>query len=164
MNISGPTASSPLKTVLVAGEGALARIVTQVLTASGAQVAEHCDAVDSVVCCVTSRPGMDQQLADVDDTAFKAGLDASLGATFRLSRQALPPLLARSGSLVYCVAGDDDICLQAVQTLMRSIVYQYGPQGVRANLVKVGGDLQAAAALVQFLVSDDASFVNGATL
>ena len=47
---------------------------------------------------------------------------------------------------------------------MRSIVYQYGPQGVRAKLVKVGADVQVAAGLVQFLVSDDASFVNGATL
>ena len=114
MNTFAPTASSPLKAVLVAGDGALARIVTQVLKAGGARVAEHCDGVDSVVCCVASRPGMDRQLADVDVTEFKAGLDASLGATFRLSRQALPPLLARNGSLIYCVAGDDDICLQAV--------------------------------------------------
>jgi hypothetical protein len=164
MNASDLQAAAAISAVLVAGENALAHAIALAMTGAGIRVVTDYVAVDSVVCCVVARPGVKQLLADLDEAVFRTGIQNSLEATFRVSRKALPHLLARKGSLVYCVAGDDDICVQAVQTLMRGIVYQYGPQGVRANLVKAGTDVKAAAALVRFLVSGDASFMNGATL
>jgi hypothetical protein len=161
-----PDASPTIATraVWIAGDNDLSHAVARELATAAVKLVGSGDAFDSVVCCVSVRPGSYQALADVDLAAFKADINASLRTAFTVSRQALCGLAERRGSLVYCVARDDEICLQAVQTLMRSIVYQYGPQGVRANLVQVGDDVQAAVALVRFLVSADASFMNGASV
>jgi NAD(P)-dependent dehydrogenase (short-subunit alcohol dehydrogenase family) len=148
----------------IAGDGALGRVIAAAAVARGVQVLASIDAVDCVACCVPGRFVQTQLLANVDEQAFKESIDNSLGAAFRLTRQALPRLQQCRGSLVYCVANSDDIVMQAVQTLMRGVVYQYGPQGIRANLVLVGDDVAAAVERVCFLMGDDATFISGTTL
>jgi NAD(P)-dependent dehydrogenase (short-subunit alcohol dehydrogenase family) len=164
MSIQSLDDNPTVKSVHIAGDAALGRVIAAAAVARGVNVLADFDAVDCVVCCVPTRFVQTQLLANVEKQKFKESIDNSLGAAFRLSRQALPRLQQCAGSLVYCVANSDDIVMQAVQTLMRSIVYQYGPQGVRANQVLVGDDVSAAVERVCFLMGDDAAFISGTTL
>ena len=85
---------------------------------------------------------------DVDDRAWQASLDANLTSAFVVAREALPQLIARRGSmtLISSIAGLNaglDVCpyvttKHALIGLGRSLARDYGPRGVRVNVVCPG--------------------------
>ncbi|MBA2934807.1 SDR family oxidoreductase [Sphingomonas sp. CGMCC 1.13654] len=103
---------------------------------------------------------------------FASTIDCLLADTMHATRTALPRLLERQGALVFS-APDADIGIAAiaasaaVETLVRSIAYQYGAHGIRANVIRTPGPASPAgpedvARLALFLLSADASFMTGA--
>jgi NAD(P)-dependent dehydrogenase (short-subunit alcohol dehydrogenase family) len=105
---------------------------------------------------------------------FATAIDDLLADTIRATRTALPRLLERRGALVFSVpdAGLGIAAITAgaaIETLVRSIAYQYGAHGVRANVIRTPGPASPAGAedvarLALFLLSPDASFMTGALI
>lgn len=85
---------------------------------------------------------------ETDDLTWQASLDANLTTAFVVAREALPQLIARRGSIVLIssIAGLNaglDVCpyvttKHALVGLGRSLARDYGPRGVRVNVVCPG--------------------------
>jgi NAD(P)-dependent dehydrogenase (short-subunit alcohol dehydrogenase family) len=128
--------------------------------------------IDTVFCSAERRPETMVRLGDMEPAAFREIMDVNLRGCFHIARQVLPELIRTGGSLILRAAAADAAgsnaayraSKQGLETLMRSIVYQYGPQGVRANAIVPIDDPAAVAQLVVMLASTDASYINGATL
>lgn len=85
---------------------------------------------------------------DTDDAAWRSSLDANLTSAFVVARETLPQLIARRGSmtLISSIAGLNaglDVCpyvttKHALIGLGRSLARDYGPRGVRVNVVCPG--------------------------
>jgi NAD(P)-dependent dehydrogenase (short-subunit alcohol dehydrogenase family) len=137
--------------------------------------------------------GVDALFAGPPDAAatdFDGVLLAHLTGAFHAARHGLPHLLKTGGAMVLTAGTDapgaDAIAHSAaaggVATLVRNIAHQYGPQGVRANAIALGGsdislppgvslagpavrgEKADATRLVLFLASSEASYVTGAVL
>ncbi len=84
----------------------------------------------------------------LSDTAWKDFLDSNLNSAFVVIREALPNLISRRGAIVVIssIAGlraGPDVCgytttKHALVGLARSVARDYGPFGVRANVVCPG--------------------------
>jgi NAD(P)-dependent dehydrogenase (short-subunit alcohol dehydrogenase family) len=91
------------------------------------------------------RPG---GLLDLSDDDWRATLDINLDSVFRLARAALPELLASGGSwvTVSSIAGlrasagaaAYAVSKAAVTMLTQTMAVEYGPRGVRANVICPG--------------------------
>jgi meso-butanediol dehydrogenase / (S,S)-butanediol dehydrogenase / diacetyl reductase len=85
---------------------------------------------------------------DTDDETWQASLDGNLTTAFVVAREALPQLIARRGNavLISSIAGLNaglDVCpyvttKHALIGLGRSLARDYGPRGVRVNVVCPG--------------------------
>lgn len=140
---------------------------------------------------------------ETTDEAWGRALDVGLTGAFRCAREALPHLLQTQGSIVFTSSVGalegfrSHAAYVAAKTgllgLARSLALDYGPQGVRVNVVCPGfietqiaadamrdpkqvrrvteksalkrtGKPEEVASAVLFLASDDASFITGAVL
>lgn len=114
------------------------------------------------------------RLASVVDASLvgQRGTRAQLSDLHHLARKSGPALLGQgAGSFVsIVVAAEDPVGAgreAGLDMLVRTLACEWGPQGVRANSVRVPADHGNAgevAAAVRYLVSSDAGFVNGAQL
>jgi NAD(P)-dependent dehydrogenase (short-subunit alcohol dehydrogenase family) len=88
-------------------------------------------------------------LGEVDDATWSRVLDVNITGPMRLTRAALPVMLAQGGGAVVTVASKASLGAGAagvsyttskhgVIGLVRSVAYFYGPQGVRSNAVLPG--------------------------
>lgn len=146
--------------------------------------------------------GSPKPLLETDDTQLDAVLDLMLKAPFRLAREVLPHM--KPGSAVISVSstyaivgglrgGAYSAAKAGLWGLTSHIAVQYGPQGIRANVVAPGvirtpmtearfddqrfvrmnremtphtrlGEVGDVAGTVAFLCSDQGSFINGQTI
>ncbi|PSL05955.1 3-oxoacyl-[acyl-carrier protein] reductase [Haloactinopolyspora alba] len=130
--------------------------------------------------------------AETTDEQWRAGIDATLGSAFNVSRAALP-LLPRGSSITAVTSINANLAApglpvyaaakSGVEGLVRQLALEYGPAGVRVNAVapamignadienvaegyplrRVGTPADVAEA-VAFLASDRAEFITGVTL
>lgn len=186
----------------VTDEGDVARVV--------AETAERYARIDGLVLNAGIIPP--GNVLDISLEDWKATIDTNLTGAFLLSRAALPHLLESRGAIVAvgsiaaAQAGPGLAAYgpskAAVVRLMQSIAVDFGPRGVRANVVNPGwirsemadiemdglhethgvtredayalvtrytpqrraGDSDEAAAAIAWLLSDDASYVNGSVV
>ena len=85
---------------------------------------------------------------ETDDAAWQASLQANLNSAFVLSRECLPALMQRQGSMVFVssiagLAAGPEVCgytttKHALIGLARSLARDYGHYGVRVNTVCPG--------------------------
>ncbi|MBM7787097.1 SDR family NAD(P)-dependent oxidoreductase [Tenggerimyces flavus] len=135
-----------------------------------------------------------------DDAHWQQQLDLNLFGAVRCTRAALPQLLRGKGNVVSIgsvngIAAFGDIAYSTakagLQNLVKNLTKQYGPRGLRFNVVAPGtirtrnwdgredmlrhlaqrlyplrrvGEPADIAAAVAFLASDDASWISGITL
>jgi NAD(P)-dependent dehydrogenase (short-subunit alcohol dehydrogenase family) len=89
-------------------------------------------------------------LGEVDDATWSRVLDVNVTGVMRLTRAALPVMLAQGGGSIVTVASKASLgagasgvayatSKHAVIGLVRSVAYFYGPQGIRSNAVLPGG-------------------------
>lgn len=111
-----------------------------------ARVVDECGGLDVVVAAAGAT--IYGSATDVEDPAWQASLDANLTSAFVVAREALPQLIARRGSMVLIssIAGLNaglEVCpyvttKHALIGLGRSLARDYGPRGVRVNVVCPG--------------------------
>lgn len=110
-------------------------------------IAEHYGGLDVVVNCAGAAPG--GVLANLTEEQWLAGLQLKFLGYVRVTRAALPHLLARGGGAVVNVIGNDGIkpayweivpgaANAAGLNLTQAIAEQYGPHGIRINAVNPG--------------------------
>lgn len=142
------------------------------------------------------------EFTDTDDETWRALIDLNLIGVVRCVRAALPHLLAAStgGSSVVTIGSVNGLtslgsepysaAKAGLQNLTSNLAVQYGPRGVRFNLIAPGsvrtrvwdsqpgalarltplyplgriGEPDDIAAAVAFLASDDAAWITGATI
>ena len=103
--------------------------------------------VDVVVANAATGDG--RSAADVDDEGWQRALDVNLTGPMRLARACLPSMIERRGGSIVVVssvsalaASTDSAAYATTKTaligLMRSIAVDFGPRGVRANVVCPG--------------------------
>lgn len=156
---------------LIVGEaGAVAPLLASQLT-------------DSEVTCVASADALnDEFLAELRTRAPLAGvLDmqalgttgsrSQMGALHQLIQKIGPVLLEQgAGSFVTAIPAADDAIAEGreagLDMLVRTLACEWGPQGVRANSLRVGTTFDAGeiALAARYLLSETAGFVTGAQL
>jgi meso-butanediol dehydrogenase/(S,S)-butanediol dehydrogenase/diacetyl reductase len=122
----------------VTAPGAADRLVEQTVERFG-----HLDGL--VLNAGVVRPGTTGELSDED---WRAQLDTNLTAPFALTRAALPHLIERSGAVVGVASVSAlrasggtvgyNVTKAGLSMLMQSVAVDYGPAGVRANVVCPG--------------------------
>jgi NAD(P)-dependent dehydrogenase (short-subunit alcohol dehydrogenase family) len=129
--------------VAVPGDGAEADVAPRVVAAA----LERFGGLDVVV--ANAGVGFGGTAGEVDDRTWQRTLDVNVTAALRLVREALPALLERgSGSIVLVssvsalVSATDSAAYvtskAALLGLARSLAVDYGPRGIRANVVCPG--------------------------
>jgi meso-butanediol dehydrogenase/(S,S)-butanediol dehydrogenase/diacetyl reductase len=115
-----------------------------------AVVARAIDAFGGVdVMVANAATGDGRSVADVDDEGWQRVLDVNLTGPLRLARACLPSMIERGGgsmvlvsSVIALAASTDSAAYATTKTaligLMRSIAVDFGPRGVRANVVCPG--------------------------
>ncbi len=113
-------------------------------------VARAIDAFGGVdVMVANAATGDGRSVADVDDEGWQRVLDVNLTGPMRLARACLPSMIERGGgsmvlvsSVIALAASTDSAAYATTKTaligLMRSIAVDFGPRGVRANVVCPG--------------------------
>ena len=162
---------------VVVGDASTAADVERLI---GGAITE-CGRLDTLVWASGPRSEWEVDITEIDPWRFTELLDLNLKAAYLTARHAVPHLLKTGGSLVFIVSDEalpgnrgtaGAVASSAVLTLMKCIVYQYGPRGVRANALIPGlvnlagqrGSDEDAAGLALFLASDEASYMTGAVL
>ena len=103
--------------------------------------------VDVVIANAATGDG--RNAIDVDDEGWQRALDVNLTGPLRLARASLPSMIERGGgsivlvsSVIALAASTDSAAYAATKTaligLMRSLAVDFGPRGVRANVVCPG--------------------------
>jgi NAD(P)-dependent dehydrogenase (short-subunit alcohol dehydrogenase family) len=117
---------------------------------AGSVLARAVDAFGGVdVVVANAATGDGRNAADVDDEGWQRALDVNLTGPLRLARAALPSMIERGGGSIVLVssvsalaASTDSAAYAATKAaligLMRSIAVDFGPRGVRANVVCPG--------------------------
>jgi hypothetical protein len=159
------------RTLLVDFGSALSGVLSETLNGAGQTVA--------VVACPTELVSVGQALDGVDQVVICIGVEecADQWSQVKFSlRRVFVSVLATvqewtfnqvAGRLVIAVEGDGltltaALLAPAVAALSRTLAQEYGMHGIRSNVVSWEGNAAAAAMLVQFLLSEDSSFVTGA--
>jgi NAD(P)-dependent dehydrogenase (short-subunit alcohol dehydrogenase family) len=161
------------------------------------QVAEDFDTIDVLVNNAgINRPGMAMSMSDED---WKDVIDTNLTGAFFMVRAVLPHFLAsRKGSFIhvssiatYGISGQISYCAAkaGLLGLSRGLAKEYGPKGVRSNVLMLGlfdtdmvreglsqinrdfwlkycpcqrfGDVHEISQICVFLASEAANFING---
>ncbi len=134
------------------------------IAAKGSVSAPHCGLRGEGSAASTCSPtlpasAIPSRPTDTSDEDFDYWINANLGATFRLCRDALPELRKRRGNILNMASGLAIVGMakQAAYTsakagiagLTRQMAAEYGPQGIRVNAGRAGahrngGDSRAA--------------------
>ena len=112
-----------------------------------ARAVEAFGGVDVVIANAATGDG--RSVIDVDDKGWQRVLDVNLTGPLRLARACLPSMIERGGgsmvlvsSVIGLAASTDSAAYASTKTaligLMRSIAVDFGPRGVRANVVCPG--------------------------
>jgi meso-butanediol dehydrogenase / (S,S)-butanediol dehydrogenase / diacetyl reductase len=112
-----------------------------------ARTVEAFGGVDVVIANAATGDG--RSAAKVDDEGWQRVLDVNLTGPLRLARASLPSMIERGGgsivmvsSVIALAASTDSAAYAASKTaligLMRSIAVDFGPRGIRANVVCPG--------------------------
>ncbi len=136
-SVADATGAHPL-TADVTDPDAAARLITETV--------QRCGRLDGLVLNAgLVRPGAVGDLADQD---WEAMVATNLTAPFRLVRAALPPLLAGGGAIVGVASisavrasggtAGYNATKAGLTMLLQSVAVDYGPRGVRANVVCPG--------------------------
>lgn len=193
------------RSVVILGAGPIASATAAAFSMSGAAVSNavpESGHVDVLVSCVELDPAC-RPVHDVTDAEWRHALDAVLAAAFRAARALLPRMIDVGGGRMVFVSSQlalsplwpNSVAYSAAMGgllgLARHVAKEFGPRGIRSNVVVPGVTLREwelvrgsevgetiletipagrlaeptdASALVLFLASDGAGYVNGETL